>query len=109
MRSTLPKYHRLLRGLGLVIKEGSFIRSKGLIRLDAQTGQPVGHNGIPDLIRFFSTLSSLLLSPEAGDLVVGRKTGLGSELGRCQSRSSVGENRSANQIRASSQLRGKCA
>jgi ribonuclease BN (tRNA processing enzyme) len=54
MISIDAKYHRLLRNLDLVITEGSFIRSKGLIRLDAQTGEPVGHNGIPDLIEFFS-------------------------------------------------------
>jgi hypothetical protein len=54
MISIDAKYHRLLRSLDLVITEGSFIRSKGLIRLDAQTNEPVGHNGIPDLIEFFS-------------------------------------------------------
>jgi hypothetical protein len=40
------KQHRLLRNLDLVITEGSFIRSNGLVRIDAQTGEPLGHNGI---------------------------------------------------------------
>ena len=33
---------------------GSFIRSKELIRKDTKTGLPIGHNGIPDLVGFFS-------------------------------------------------------
>jgi ribonuclease BN (tRNA processing enzyme) len=48
-----PPFHRLLKDLDLVITEGSFIRSKGLIRKDTKTGLPIGHNGIPDLVGFF--------------------------------------------------------
>jgi ribonuclease BN (tRNA processing enzyme) len=49
-----PRFRRLLRGMDLVITEGSFIRSQGLIRKDTKTGLPIGHNGIPDLVRFFT-------------------------------------------------------
>jgi hypothetical protein len=49
-----PRFRHLLKGLDFVITEGSFIRSKGLIRKDRRTGLPIGHAGIPDLVRFFS-------------------------------------------------------
>jgi ribonuclease BN (tRNA processing enzyme) len=60
------KYHRLLRGLDLVITEGSFIRSKGLIRLDARTREPFGHNGIPDLVKFFSGFTHCIIVTHFG-------------------------------------------
>jgi ribonuclease BN (tRNA processing enzyme) len=60
------KYHHLLRNLDLVITEGSFIRSGGLIRLDAQTGEPVGHNGVPDLVDFFSRFTQCIVITHFG-------------------------------------------
>jgi hypothetical protein len=53
-----PRYHRLLHNFDLVITEGSFIRSKGLIRHDVR-GQPFVHGGIPELIKFFQPLYPL--------------------------------------------------
>jgi ribonuclease BN (tRNA processing enzyme) len=61
-----PRFHRLLRRLDLVITEGSFIRSGGLIRKDAKAGVPVGHNGIPDLVRFFSRYSTRIVITHFG-------------------------------------------
>ena len=61
-----PKYHRLLRDLDLVITEGSFIRSKGLIRIETETGAPFGHNGIPDLVEFFSQFSRRIIITHFG-------------------------------------------
>jgi ribonuclease BN (tRNA processing enzyme) len=60
------KYHRLLRGMNLIITDGSFIRSKGLIRLDARTGEPFGHNGIPDLVKFFSRFTDCIIFTHFG-------------------------------------------
>jgi len=61
-----PRYHQLLKDLGLVITEGSFIRSKGLIRKDIKTGAPIGHNGIPDLVRFFSRYTKCIVITHFG-------------------------------------------
>jgi ribonuclease BN (tRNA processing enzyme) len=61
-----PKYHRLLRHLDLVITEGSFIRSRGLVRIESGTGEPFGHNGIPDLIEFFSRFSRRIIVTHFG-------------------------------------------
>ena len=61
-----PRFHRMLKPLDLVITEGSFIRSKGLIRRDAATGQPIGHNGIPDLIEFFSRFTKFIIITHYG-------------------------------------------
>jgi len=48
------EYHRYLEGTDLVITDGSFVRKKGMIRRDRQTGKIYGHAGIPDLIKLFS-------------------------------------------------------
>ena len=61
-----PKYHRLLRHLDLVITEGSFIRSRGLVRIESGAGEPFGHNGIPDLIEFFSRFSRRIIVTHFG-------------------------------------------
>src|SRR5919204_306275 len=61
-----PKYHHLLRHLDLVITEGSFIRSRGLVRIESGTGEPFGHNGIPDLIEFFSRFSRRIIVTHFG-------------------------------------------
>jgi hypothetical protein len=60
------RYHRLLENLDLVITEGSFIRSKGLVRVDPATGQPFGHNGIPDLVKLFSRFTRFIVITHFG-------------------------------------------
>jgi phosphoribosyl 1,2-cyclic phosphodiesterase len=47
------RYHRRLRGVQVVITDGSHIRSGGLVRIDRASGERYGHAGIPDLVRFF--------------------------------------------------------
>jgi hypothetical protein len=47
------RHHRKLRGLDLVVTEGSFIRRGGMVRRDAKSGAEFGHAGIPDLVDFF--------------------------------------------------------
>jgi ribonuclease BN (tRNA processing enzyme) len=60
------RFHHLLKGLDLLITEGSFIRSKGLIRKDAKTRLPIGHNGIPDLVGFFSRFTQRVIITHFG-------------------------------------------
>lgn len=55
------KYHPLLKGLDLIITEGSFIKKGGLIVKDKETGKIFGHNGIPDLIHLFKPFSKKIL------------------------------------------------
>jgi ribonuclease BN (tRNA processing enzyme) len=75
-----PRFHRLLgSGLDLVVTEGSFIRSKGLIRKDTKTGLPIGHNGIPDLVRFFGRYTNRIVITHFGtwfykDIAESRRT-----------------------------------
>jgi len=52
------KYHDQLKNLDLVITDGSFLRKGGMIRKDKKTGEVYGHQGIPDLIKFFSRLGA---------------------------------------------------
>jgi ribonuclease BN (tRNA processing enzyme) len=59
-------FSRLLKGLDFVITEGSFMRSGGLVRKDAKTGAPVGHNGIPDLVRFFGRFTKRIVVTHYG-------------------------------------------
>jgi ribonuclease BN (tRNA processing enzyme) len=61
-----PRYHALLENLDLVITEGSYIRSQGLVRLDTRTGRPFGHNGIPELVEFFSRFTRCILITHFG-------------------------------------------
>jgi ribonuclease BN (tRNA processing enzyme) len=61
-----PRFHHLLKRLDLVITDGSFMRSKGLIRRDAKTGRAIGHNGIPDLVRFFSRYTNNIVITHFG-------------------------------------------
>lgn len=49
----VPRYHRRLRRLDLVITDGSYMRRGGLVRTDPASGRPFGHTGIPNLIEFF--------------------------------------------------------
>jgi ribonuclease BN (tRNA processing enzyme) len=53
------QYLPLLENLDLVITDGSFIRKGGAIR--RQGNQIFGHNGIPDLIKFFSRFTHRIL------------------------------------------------
>ncbi len=48
-----PRYHRRLRGLDLVITDGSYMRRGGLVRTDPASGRRFGHTGIPNLVEFF--------------------------------------------------------
>jgi ribonuclease BN (tRNA processing enzyme) len=52
--------------LDLVITDGSFLRSKGLVRRAVRTGSPIGHNGIPDLIKFFSQFTKTIVITHYG-------------------------------------------
>ena len=61
-----PRFHGLLKDLDLVITEGSFIRSGGLVRKDTRTGSPIGHNGIPDLIDFFRRFTDSIVITHYG-------------------------------------------
>jgi ribonuclease BN (tRNA processing enzyme) len=61
-----PRFQRLLSGLDLVVTDGSFIRSKGMIRKDTKTGLPMGHNGIPDLVRFFCRYTNRIVITHFG-------------------------------------------
>jgi ribonuclease BN (tRNA processing enzyme) len=50
----IPRRHRRLLGRpDLVITEASFLREGGAVRRDAETGQVVGHTGVPNLVHFF--------------------------------------------------------
>jgi hypothetical protein len=60
------RYHGLLENLDLVITEGSFIRSKGLVRIDPVSGESFGHNGIPDLVKFFSRFTRFIVITHFG-------------------------------------------
>ncbi|MDD1679577.1 MAG: MBL fold metallo-hydrolase [Methanomicrobiales archaeon] len=55
------EYHGFLKGLDLVITDGSYIRKGGMVRKDPGTGQLYGHTGIPDLIRLFSEFTNRIL------------------------------------------------
>jgi len=47
------EYHRLFHRVDLIITEASFFKKGGIIRKDKQTGQLVGHNGVPNFIDIF--------------------------------------------------------
>lgn len=55
------KYHNLFKNSKLVITDGSFLRHGGMVRKDKNTGEPFGHNGIPDLIAFFKYFTRNIL------------------------------------------------
>jgi hypothetical protein len=60
------RYHRKLRGLDLVITEGSFIRRGGMVRRDAESGAEFGHAGIPDLVDFFQAFAPRIIITHYG-------------------------------------------
>lgn len=47
------KYHQKFRDLDLVITDGSFMRTGGMVRKERRTGKIYGHTGIPDLVHLF--------------------------------------------------------
>jgi len=55
------EYWKSLKNLDLVITEGSFIKSGGMIQRDKITGALWGHQGIPDLIKFFSRFTQRIV------------------------------------------------
>ncbi len=70
------KYHALFEHVDLVVTDGSFLREKGMIRKDKETGKLYGHNGIPNLIRLFRNHASKILFIHFGSWLLNRpKTG----------------------------------
>ena len=61
-----PPFEHMLENLDLVITDGSFFRSGGLVRKAAKTGAPFGHNGIPDLIKFFKPFTKAIVITHYG-------------------------------------------
>lgn len=57
---------KLLKNLDLVITEGSFMKSGGMIQRDKETGALWGHQGIPDLIKFFSPFAQRIIITHFG-------------------------------------------
>ncbi len=60
------RYHRRLRGLDLVITDGSYMRRGGLVRTDPASGRPFGHTGIPNLVEFFRRFTSRIIITHFG-------------------------------------------
>ncbi len=60
------EHHEGLRGLGLVITDGRYIRKGGLIRRDRETGALYGHNGIPGLVDLFSRFTDRIVFTHFG-------------------------------------------
>jgi ribonuclease BN (tRNA processing enzyme) len=54
-------YHHYLKNLDLVITEASFIKKGGMVRRDRATGKPYGHQGVPNLMSFFSQFTKNIL------------------------------------------------
>jgi ribonuclease BN (tRNA processing enzyme) len=52
--------------LDLVITDGSFIRRGGLVRYDEASHRAHGHNGIPDLVEYFSAFTDRILITHFG-------------------------------------------
>ncbi len=59
-------YHRLFRGLDLVVTEASFIRQGGMIRRDKVSREPYGHTGVPNLVRLFAPFTPTILFTHFG-------------------------------------------
>lgn len=60
------RHHRLLHDLDLVITEGSFIRSGGLVRVNPITGARSGHAGLPELIALFAAFTRRIVVVHLG-------------------------------------------
>lgn len=61
------EYHNKIKDLDLVITDGSFIRDKGMIRRDKDTGQIYGHNGIPNLVKLFNRFTKHIVFTHFGE------------------------------------------
>ncbi|HEX8011086.1 MAG TPA: MBL fold metallo-hydrolase [Casimicrobiaceae bacterium] len=61
-----PTYHKRLRGVDMVITDGSSIRRGGLVRIDRDSGEPYGHSGIPNLIEFFGAFARCIVVTHFG-------------------------------------------
>jgi ribonuclease BN (tRNA processing enzyme) len=61
------KYHFLFKKVDLVVTDGSFLREGGMIRKDPKTNRLFGHNGIPNLIRFFKPYTRKILFVHFGN------------------------------------------
>ncbi|MFP3950618.1 MAG: MBL fold metallo-hydrolase [Candidatus Bathyarchaeia archaeon] len=73
------EHHDKLKGLDLVITDGSYIRKGGLVRRDKETGRLYGHNGIPDLVDLFRRFTGYIIFTHFGgwfykDIEESRKT-----------------------------------
>jgi ribonuclease BN (tRNA processing enzyme) len=55
------KYHHFFKNLDLVITEGSYIRTGGLVRRKKDTTAIYGHTGIPNLINLFKKYTHTLV------------------------------------------------
>jgi ribonuclease BN (tRNA processing enzyme) len=60
------KYHELLKNINFVITEASYLREKGLIIRQKETGKIYGHTGIPNLMKLFSRFTKHVLFTHFG-------------------------------------------
>jgi ribonuclease BN (tRNA processing enzyme) len=60
------EYRGLIDDLDLVVADGSFMKRSGLIRKDKVTGNPYGHNGIPDLVDSFRDFTDWIVFTHFG-------------------------------------------
>lgn len=60
------RHNARLGRLDLVITDGSFMRSGGLVRVDPATSKRFGHAGIPDLVAFFARFTSRIVFTHFG-------------------------------------------
>ncbi len=61
-----PRHLRRLRGMQLVITEGSYMRRGGLIRINHESGARYGHAGIPDLVALFQPFATRIVITHFG-------------------------------------------
>jgi ribonuclease BN (tRNA processing enzyme) len=54
------------KSLDAVIAEASFLKKGGMVRRDAKTDQAYGHNGVPNLVRFFSQFTDNIVFTHFG-------------------------------------------
>lgn len=60
------QYWPQLKNLDVVITEGSFIKTGGMIQRDKESGLMWGHQGIPDLIKFFKKFTGKIILTHFG-------------------------------------------
>ncbi|MGC1119981.1 MAG: MBL fold metallo-hydrolase [Candidatus Methanofastidiosia archaeon] len=73
------KYHQEFGDLDLVITDGSFMRTGGMIRKEGETGRIYGHTGIPDLVHLFKEYTDHIVFTHFGswfyrDIMKARET-----------------------------------